>query len=292
MYEARRNARPGCGDRWKLRIVAFAPVAALLLAAAPTTLRATQETGCCSFLAAASAPSRRCANLTRTDCDRLRPLATFFRGQYCDERSQRCVLGALPTAPAVPTATATPTATMTPVPTDTAPVIGCCEVAASRAVPFPICGNRIARDQCFEDFGFRASFCETCRCSSHDEDGFALRPGGCVRPTPTATPPPTRTATPVPTRRFPRPTATATPTAAIGCCEVPVSSGPQSASFCGNAIARDVCLTDFPGARFCPECACSSHSSPGFGTVPGRCVQRPARPRPPRAPLPPRAPRR
>ncbi len=285
---------PGRGREVARRLLLCSTVVlvAVLGCVTAALAQATGELGCCAFSVPGSVPARRCAQLTRSQCDSLRPVATFFRGQRCDTRRQRCVLAV--GAPAVPTstATATPTPSSIPSQTPTPVVAGCCEVAASRAIPFPICGNQVPRDQCLAVFGFRASFCENCGCTSHEESGFSLQPGGCVSPTPTRTVPPTRTPTMRPRQSPPRPTATPTATPAAGCCEVPVTSGVRPPEFCGNHIAREVCLGQFSGARFCPDCVCSSHSGEGFGTAPGVCVHRPARPRPPRAPLPPRAPRR
>lgn len=255
--------------------------------------QAQLEVGCCAFTVSSGAPARRCADLTRSQCDALRPHATFFRGQRCDTRRQRCLLamGTVPVASPTPTATATATAAR-PTPTPTPDVAGCCEVAASRAIPFPICGNEVSRGRCLAEFGFRAAFCEQCRCSSHDGPGFLLAPGGCVTLTPTPTRTPTRTPPAQRTRRTPpvtgsTPTPTATP--AVGCCEVPVSQG---RAFCGNRISRETCLGQFPGAVFCPECHCSSHTGDGFGTTNGQCIRPLPRPRPPRVPLGPRTPRR
>jgi hypothetical protein len=246
------------------------------------TAQAQSDLGCCQFLTTGSSPARRCATLTRTQCDALRPTSTFFRGQRCDSVRQRCVFQLPPTT--APTPTPTSTAVASPTPTPTKEPRGCCEVAASRAVPFPFCGNSVSAAECFGAFGFRAAFCENCTCSAHSSPGFQLVPGGCVPPAFTPTPVATRTPTlaPSPPRRTPpaTPTATYTPTPGIGCCEVPVSGG--QASFCGNQVRREVCLGSFPGASFCPTCRCSSHSEAGFGTQPGRCVPQ----RPPRQPRP------
>jgi hypothetical protein len=245
------------------------------------------ELGCCQFMAKAGAiTAQRCATLTRSQCDALRPFSTFFRGQRCDSIRQRCVFQVASTPAPSPTLTMTPPATPSPTPTPEAK--GCCEVAASRAVSFPFCGNQIPASVCFEAFGFRASFCADCTCSASESAGFHVVPGACVAPTPLPpTVPPTRTPTRAPSlRSSPRSTLTPPPTAtpAVGCCEIPVSSGQKPAAFCGNAVARAACLQSFPGAVFCPNCRCSSHSEPGFGTRPGRCVpQRPMHaPRPPR----------
>lgn len=254
--------------------------------------RAQTEVGCCAFTVSSRVPARRCADLTRAQCDSLRPYATFFRGQRCDSGRQRCMLftGTAPASSPTPTATATPTVE-TPTPTATPEPAGCCEVAASRAVPFPICGNDVNRARCLTEFGTRGSFCENCRCASHDRPGFSILPGGCVTLTPTPTHSPTRTPT---TQRTPRGTPpravpTPTPTAGEGCCEVPVS---ENRAFCGNRISRAACLQQFPGALFCADCFCSSHSAAGFGTTKGKCLRRVRQPRPPRAPLAPRVPRR
>lgn len=242
--------------------------------------------GCCQFMANAGAvTAQRCATLTRSQCDALRPFATFFRGQRCDSVRQRCVFQLAPT----PVSSATPTLTRppTPSPTATPEATGCCEVAASRAIPFPFCGNQIPASVCFEAFGFRASFCPDCTCSASGSPGFHVVPGGCVPPTPSLPPSPTRTPTRPPSARStPRLTLTPTPTPTpgVGCCEIPVRRGRIQDAMCGNAVERAACLQSFPGAVFCPNCRCSSHSQPGFGIKPGRCVpQRPVRaPRPSR----------
>lgn len=256
-----------------------------LLLAWPRTGRAQVELGCCQFQAIREqVPARRCATLTRSQCDALRPLATFFRGQRCDTIRQRCVFQLGPTAVPTPPWTATPRPTPSPTATATPEARGCCEVAASRAIPYPFCGNDITASACFDAFGFRAWFCPECTCSSHDTPGFLLAPGGCVRPSPTPTVrlPVTPTQTPS-ARLTPRGTLTPTPTAtaAVGCCEVPLSTANRTAFICGNAISRSACLQGFAGANFCPSCQCSSHNEAGFGTRPGRCV-------PLRAPRPPR----
>lgn len=239
------------------------------------TAKAQSDLGCCQFQQTAANPAvgRRCATLTKSQCDALRPLATFFRGQRCDTIRQRCVFQVSPTVAEPPTWTPTPRPTASP--TSTPEPKGCCEVAASRAVPFPFCGNDVSASTCFETFGFRAWFCPNCSCSSHDGAGFLLSPGSCTAPSPTPTWQPTKTPTRAPSSRTtPRVTLTPTPTAtpAVGCCEVPVSLSRSKSSFCGNAISRSACLQAFPGAKFCPTCRCSSHSAVGFGVQPGRCV--------------------
>ncbi|GBD27671.1 hypothetical protein HRbin30_03025 [bacterium HR30] len=287
--EGRTPVRSFAHNRWVqccLREVSssFAALLALLLLALLGTAKAQTDLGCCQFLGPAGEISaRRCATLTQAQCNALRPLATFFRGQRCDSLRQRCVFQLGPTVAATPTSAST--TSPTPSPTATPEPRGCCEVAASRAIPFPFCGNDVTASSCFESFGFRASFCPECSCSSHDAPGFFLAPGGCVRPSPTPTARLTVTPTRAPSLRVsPRVTLTPTPTAtpASGCCEVPVSAAPGSTFFCGNDIPRSACLQTFPGAKFCPTCRCSSHGEAGFGTTRGRCVPlratRPARP--------------
>lgn len=71
------------------------------------------------------------------------------------------------------------------------------------------------------------------------------------------------------------PTRTATPTATpepLGCCQNdPVSR--NQPPICGNAVKQSDCVRAFGNrARFCADCGCSSHTTPGFTFQGGECV--------------------
>ena len=82
-------------------------------------------------------------------------------------------------------------------------------------------------------------------------------------PPSTPTPPPTTTRT-----------ATPTPTEPSGCCQVD-NVRTVGHAICGNDVSQTSCLNETKGAPvFCPDCACSSHSTTGFSFDVGVCVTR------------------
>lgn len=227
---------------------------------------AQSELGCCQFVSrpthGTAGGGRRCDNLTKEECSLTRPVSTFFRGQQCDVADNRCVAGVPPPPTPIPTSTptrmATPTASPTALPGGG---LGCCQVENISRPPHPACGNAVGQDSCERDFG--GTFCPTCTCSSHSGPGFDVAAGTCsVPPPPTATP----------------------SVGPIGCCQLD-NLHRLPYPVCGNAISESSCLNDYAGtASFCANCACTSHTDPGFELSAGECVV-PATPTP--TPVPP-----
>ncbi len=269
----RRFAQTLEGVRLPFLCGAVCVALALSLSSAPQA-RAQEELGCCQFFArptdGATRGQRRCANITRPECTRLKPASTFFRRFRCDTLAQRCVLGP---APHTPTPTLTPTASATPTRTEPR---GCCQLNDVRGIAHSVCGNEVTEASCRSEFEGTPVFCGNCACSSHPQAGFSFDVGSCVTRTPT-------------------PTATPTPAEPRGCCQLTGVRGTTGA-VCGNDIRESTCLNEFDGnAVFCASCVCSSHSGSGVDLAPGVCVPptptrgpRPQRMRPPRPPRPPR----
>jgi hypothetical protein len=253
---------------WRLLGCLGAGLSLFLALGAGHTAGAQEEQGCCQFLsrstdASPSKGQRRCDDLTRRECSLLKPGSVFLRRWVCDQQSQRCILGVLPSTP---TPTATPTKTPTPSPTQPR---GCCQVDDVRSVGHAICGNDITQTSCLNETKGEPSFCADCACSSHSESGFSFDIGTCVTHTPT-------------------PTVTATPAERRGCCQLTGLRGANGA-VCGNEVRESTCLHEFDAdAVFCANCVCSSHSTTGVDLAPGLCVPPPStrgpRPRPTRPP--------
>lgn len=245
-----------------MRVVWFSVSCSLLLTLSFVSQLSAQEEGCCQFFARAEARRgpRRCAELTREQCDLLKPSSTFFRGWHCDVREQRCNRELPPSTP-------TPRQSPTPTATPRVDPMGCCQLDSLRRVGHSVCGNALSQTSCLNDFTGVPAFCANCVCSSHPQRGFDLDAGACVTPTPTQSEP-------------------------KGCCQLDHLTGVRG-SVCGNAIRQSTCINDFPGGgTFCADCVCASHTGPGFQFTTGTCGTPPTPGRPRHNPHPPHRPTR
>lgn len=247
----------------RMRVIGLCVFAAALWIARTAP---AQEDGCCQYtVRTGNQTQRRCADLSKAECAALKPVSTFLRGLECDTRTQQCAR-TVPTLTPTPIPTRTITPTRTPTARPQSQVRGCCQLNSAPR-PGSICGNDIVAASCEAT---NTVFCESCTCSSHDEDGFTRAQGVCLA----FTPAPTRTPTPTPVR---------TP---IGCCELE-NLRHISNPVCGNAIAQASCFSDYAGSpSFCLDCVCSSHDDGGFTLDAGACVTKTPTRTPTRTPVP------
>jgi hypothetical protein len=235
----------------------------------PTPMPPQLARGCCQINDRHRPWESTCGNdVTEATCEQSGHDTEFCRDCDCSSHSEAGFTGALGICVQ---RTPTPTRTPTPAARPDGRRGGCCQIDNLRRVGHPVCGNAIDEASCLQDYAGNATFCPDCVCTSHDGAGFDLTAGACV----------TRTPTPTPTRM---------PTPRIGCCQLDRFRG-SAFTVCGNLLTEDACRGDSRGVpRFVFGGTCSSHTTPGFGTARGVCVQtrRPGRPRPIRLPRPPR----